>query len=104
MQTGQQVALMGAGYYGLNGIGSQVSIILLKVYNIPAVMYGLEILRLTDRLQRFSTVPPKDAQMFPTPPKSYSASRTVQYLLTDSLPLEAIHHKKHPQPVCQHAV
>ena len=40
-------ALMGAGYYGLNGIDPQVSITLLKVYVIPAVMYGMHTLWLT---------------------------------------------------------
>ena len=41
-------ARMGTGLYGLNGLSPKVSINMLNVYNIPAIMLGLVILKLTE--------------------------------------------------------
>ena len=48
--TGRQVsyALMGAGLYGLNGISPEVSVCITNSYVVPAVMYGLEALQLSE--------------------------------------------------------
>ena len=47
--TGQWMmyAMMGVGMYGLNGVNPKVTCTMLNIFVIPAILHGLETVRLT---------------------------------------------------------
>ena len=85
-------SLMGAGMHGLNGINPEVSISMINTYVIPALMYGLETLRLgTSNFKELTTFHLKLLKNILHLPKSTSSAAV--YLMTGSLPVEAMHHR-----------
>ena len=85
-------ALMGAGLHGLNGVSPKVSINMLSTYVIPAVMHGLETMKLSTadykHLNKFHRQMLRQMQHLPQ-----ATATCALYLLTGSTPLEALHHK-----------
>lgn len=84
---------MGAGLHGLNGVSPEVTVTLVNIYVLPAVMYGLETTRLTETdyatLEKYHRTLLRQLQHLPQ-----STAIPAIYLLTGSLPIRAIHHKK----------
>ena len=94
IKTGRRMvyALMGAGMYGLNGVSPKVSVSMLNTYVIPAVMHGLENLRLSSTdYQELATFHQKLLRNIQHLPRATAIP--ALYLLTGSTPLEAIHHR-----------
>ena len=94
IQTGRKIAfmIMGAGFYGLNGISPEVSIHIINIYILPAIMFGLDTLRLTrtdyGELANYHRKLLRCIQHLPK-----ATAGPALYLLTGSLPVEALHHK-----------
>ena len=86
-------ALMGAGLCGLNGVSPEVSIPLINVYVMPTITHSLEALKLTDpeyeELERHQRLLLRQIQHLPQ-----STATPALYLLTGTLPMRAIVHKK----------
>jgi hypothetical protein len=93
IQTGRRVAyaLMGAGLHGLNGVSPEVSMTLIKMYVLPAVMYGLDAMELGTgayrELHAFQKNLLRQVQHLP-----HATAVPAIYLLSGCLPLEAVHH------------
>ena len=85
-------AMMGAGMYGLNGVGAEISTAMLNTYIIPALLYGLETLRLTPGDYKELTIFLQNLlRNILHLPKS--TATPALYILTGILPVEAMHHK-----------
>ena len=94
IQTGRRMgfSLMGAGMYGLNGVNPKVSTAMINTYVMPAVMHGLETLRLTPSdYKEMATYHQKLLRNIMHLPQA--TALPALYLMTGSLPLEAIHHR-----------
>ena len=63
-------ALMGAGLHGLNGVNPSVSAHLIRIYVLPRLLYGLDVIRLTrsdlKNLERYYLKLLKPIQHFPS--------------------------------------
>jgi hypothetical protein len=85
--------LAGAGMYGYNGVGPQVSLQILTVYVVPILTYGLESLILCEsdysRLEQFYKSALRRIQHFPE-----STALPAIYLLLGCIPLKGQIHLK----------
>ena len=73
IQTGRRIAyqLMGAGLSGMNGISPHISKTLVNVYVNPALMYGLESLRLEEKDVTPRQLPQRTPQNAPNTARVY---------------------------------
>ena len=95
IQTGRRTAyqLMGAGLSGMNGISPHTSKTLVNVYVNPALMYGLESLRLEDKeVTLIDNYHRGLLRMLQTLPES--TAKPSIYLLLGCLPAQALLHCK----------
>jgi hypothetical protein len=95
IQIGRRTAysLMGAGLHGLNGVSPGIAVRLLKVYVLPAVLYGLEALVLQEK----DIIPLEKAfrtQLWQVQHLPSSTAIPAVYLLAGCLPIEALYHQK----------
>jgi hypothetical protein len=83
---------MGAGFYGVNGISPHVSKQLLSIYVNPAVLYGLEAVKLEASdlkcLDRYHRDLLRQLQSLPD-----STAKPAIYLLLGCLPMQALLHQ-----------
>ena len=90
-------ALMGAGLHGANGLTPKVSYQLVKIYVLPRLIYGLDVVRFLVRLAakdlaEMSAYYKKILKQIQHLPDRTSDAAT--YLLLGALPLEAEIHRK----------
>jgi hypothetical protein len=85
-------SMMGAGMHGLNGVSATVAMAMVNTYIIPALMYGLETLRLSTgdyrELSQYHLNLLRNILHLPR-----TTATPAVYLLTGALPTEALHHK-----------
>jgi len=86
-------SLLSAGLHGETGLDPVTSIHLLKVYIIPTLLYGLEIVHLNKtqilKLERFQKKILKQVLSVPT-----NTSDAAVYMLSGLLPVEGSIHRK----------
>ena len=86
-------AMMGSGLHGANGLNPQVSLHLIRVYVLPRLIYGLDVIRMTAKdtalLTAYHKKLLKQIQHLPD-----RASDAASYLLLGEAPLEAEIHKR----------
>jgi hypothetical protein len=95
IMSGRRTAykLMGAGFSGMNGLSPRYTKKLTEVYVTPALMYGLEALRLTDNeIAEIEKYYRGLLRMLQTLPES--TGKPSIYLLIGSLPAEALLDRK----------
>lgn len=80
--------LMGAGLYGLNGVGAEIAVLQYNIYVIPTMLYALEALVLSDtEMGRMSNYHRKNLRAIQHFPKSTAIPAI--FLLSGSPPLQA---------------
>ena len=91
IQKARRVAysLMGAGFYGLNGVGPEIAAIQYETYVIPTLLYGLEALILDSNdiadLEKYHRACLRQIQHLPK-----STASAAVYLLIGIPPIEAL--------------
>ena len=82
-------SLMGVGFYGLNGTGTEIASLQYKTYVLPTLLYGLEALVLErQELEVLSTYYRKNLRYIQHLPEATAIP--VLYLLIGTLPVEAL--------------
>ena len=85
--------LMNTGLHGANGLSPETSYVIYRAYELPRLLYGLDVLSLAqgqvDQLSRYHIQTLRNIQSFP----QRTACATV-FMLLGALPLEAGLHKR----------